>query len=299
MTRLVFLGTPAAAVPTLERLGDRVATVITRPDRPQGRSRRPQPSPVKTRALELGIPVVQPETAAEVAAAVGGAGSPDLGVVVAYGMLLDDQALAAPRLGHVNVHFSLLPRWRGAGPVQAALLAGDERSGVTLMRLERGLDTGRVFSTLSTAIAPDENAGSLTRRLAVLGADLIESQLEAIVEGRRWAAPQTGDPTYAPKITAADRPLDLSRPAATLNLQIRALAPAPGATVLAESGPMKILAARPGGGSLAVGEVGDTAGEVAVGTGEGVLLLDRVQPAGGRVMSAAEWWRGARVRVLR
>ncbi len=299
MTRLVFLGTPAAAVPTLERLADRVTTVITRPDRPRGRSRRPQPSPVKTRALELGIPVAQPETPAEVAAVVAGAGSPDLGVVVAYGMLLDDEALTAPRLGHVNIHFSLLPRWRGAGPVQAALLAGDDRTGVTLMRLERGLDTGPIFSTLSTAIGPDENAGSLTRRLSLLGADLIESQLEAIVEGRRRAAPQTGHPTYAPKTTAADRPLDLSRPASTLNHQIRALAPAPGATVLTESGPMKILAARTGVGSLAVGEVGDTAGEVTVGTGDGVLLLDQVQPAGGRVMSAVEWWRGARVRVLR
>ncbi len=299
MSRIVFLGTPEAAVTVLDRIADRVDLVVTMPDRPSGRSRSTRPPAVKERALDLGIPVVQPEHASEVAGAIAGYGPFDLGVVVAYGMLLDEAALDVSRLGHVNVHFSLLPRWRGAAPVQAALLSGDERTGVSLMQLERGLDTGPVFSVVSLAIRPDDNAGTLTARLAVVGARLLSSELAPILEGRRFPGPQPGSgASYAPKIGPADRPLDFARHAVDLARQVRALAPMPGATANAGERTIRILAARATDRDIPVGQVRAELGSVFVGTGSGSLVLDRVQPAGGRSMTAADWYRGHRPESL-
>lgn len=285
-------------MPVLDRLAGRVSLVVTRPDRPVGRSKKPQPSPVRLRADRLGLPVVQPENPASLAAALDSTGPFDLGVVVAYGMLLGREVLAAPRLGHINLHFSLLPRWRGAAPVRAALFAGDERTGVSLMCLDAGLDTGPVVSTVSVAIDRGENAGVLTDRLARLGAELIAGEIDPILEGRRYAAPQTGAPTYAPKIGQKDRPLDLGRPAAELARQVRALAPVPGAVLDTQGGPMKVLDAEVGTADLEVGEIVLRGEALEVGTAEGALRLRVVHPAGRRAMTAGDWWRGARTSGL-
>lgn len=178
--------------------------------------------------------------------------------------------------------------------MRAAILAGDDRTGVSLMRLDAGLDTGPVVSTVSVAIGREENAGVLTDRLARLGADLILEEIEPILEGRRYVAPQAGEPTYAPKIGRQDRLLDLARPATELARRVRALAPTPGAVIEIPTGPMKVLDAEVGTGDLEVGEFEPIEGAVEVGTGEGTLRLRVVHPAGRRAMSAGDWWRGAR-----
>lgn len=299
MSRIVFLGTPHAGVAVLRRIADRVALVVTRPDRPQGRSGEPVAPPVKDFASAAGIPVIQPERSSDLAAMLDERAPFDLGVVVAFGMLLKPDVLALPRLGHLNVHFSLLPRWRGAAPVQAALLAGDKRTGVSLMHLDEGLDTGPVVAVRSTAIAPDEDAGTLTDRLAELGADLLGQELEPFLAGRRWPAPQPSEGvTYAGKLGAPDRRLDLSRSALELERRIRALAPEPGARVDAGGQPLQILAARAMPGSAPVGAVSVEDGQVWLGTGSGLLRLATVKPAGRRSMPAAEWMRGARISML-
>lgn len=300
MSRIVFLGTPAAAVTVLERIAETVALVVTRPDRPKGRSGQPQPPPVKEFAGAAGIPLIQPGRSSDLAGMMREHAPFDLGVVVAFGMLLRRDALSVPRLGHLNVHFSLLPRWRGAAPVQAALLAGDERTGVSIMHLDEGLDTGPVVAVRSTAIAPDEDAGGLTDRLAALGADLLGQELEPFLAGRRWPSPQPpAGVTHAAKVGGADRVLDLSRPAPALERQIRALAPEPGAHADAGGQPLQILAARAVPGSAPVGSVSLEGGNVWLGTGSGLLQLATVKPAGRRSMPAVEWIRGARISALR
>ncbi len=295
MSRIVFFGTPEAAVTVLERVASRVDLVVTMPDRPRGRSRAPQPPPVKERSAELGIPVAQPSRPAEVADVISGSGPFDLGIVVAYGMLLDRPALAAVRLGYVNLHFSILPRWRGAAPVQAALMEGDDRTGVSLMWLEPGLDTGPVSAVRSMSIAPYENAGQLTARLAAAGAALLAAELDPMLEGRRWPSPQPEiGATYAPKIDARVRPLDFTRKASALARQVRALSPNPGALASDGERQLRVLSARAVTGDLAPGQIVADRTGVLVGTGEGVLVLGEVQPAGGRVMTAAAWHRGHR-----
>jgi len=183
--RAAFLGTPASAVPSLAALADvaDVVLVVTRPDRRRGRGARPTPPPVKTAALEWGFPVAQPEDAATLQRLLAPL-SLDLALVVAFGMILPPEVLATTRLGFVNVHFSLLPRWRGAAPVARAILAGDEKTGVSLMLIDAGLDTGPVIAAVGTPIAPDETRGSLTARLAHLGALLVDERLPAYVAGR-------------------------------------------------------------------------------------------------------------------
>lgn len=300
MSRIVFLGTPDAAVTVLSRIADRVALVVTRPDRPKGRSGVPAPPPVKEFADAAGIPVIQPQRSADLAGMLGAYGPFEMGVVVAFGMLLRPDALSVPRLGHLNVHFSLLPRWRGAAPVQAAILAGDQRTGVSLMQLDEGLDTGPVIAVRSTAIGADEDAGALTGRLARLGADLLDQELEPVLAGRRWASPQPLDGvTRAAKVGGADRALDLTRPATELERRIRALAPEPGAHADAGGQPLQILAARARVGSAPVGALSVEDGEVWLGTGSGLLQLGTVKPSGRRSMPAVEWMRGARVSFLR
>lgn len=293
MTRLVFMGTPAAAVPTLERLADRVALVVTQPDRPRGRSGKPQPSPVAEAADRLGITTVKPSRSSEIAEMIDRNGPFDLGVVVAFGMLLDGAALSVPRHGYLNVHFSLLPRWRGAAPVQAAILSGDRRSGVSLMVLDPGLDTGPVVAGTSVAIGSEDTGGSLTDRLARLAAALSYAEVDPFLGGRRFASPQaeTGV-TYAPKLGRADRRLDLSAGAQDLARRVRALAPHPGAFLMAGTDLLRILSARASEGAADLGSVEYDGSKVTVGTGWGLLVLESVQPAGGRVMTAVDWARG-------
>ena len=295
--RAVFLGTPAAAVPTLISLAavTDVVAVVTRPDRPRGRSARPVPSPVKEAAAGLGLPILQPANASELTETLGGIGPIDIGVVTAYGTLIRPEALAIPTRGFLNVHFSLLPRWRGANPVVAALLAGDVETGVSLMLLDQGLDTGPVVAGRTVAIGRDETAGELTTRLAELGAQMLVDFLPGWVAGVMSATPQpaTGV-THAPKLTKSELLLDPSVPAEALAERVRALAPTPGAVLQVGGVALRVLAGRAIVGNLAVGEVAVLDERVLVGTGHGSLELLTVQPPGKRPMAAAAWLRGLR-----
>lgn len=295
--KTIFFGTPEAAVPVLRRLvgiAD-VTTVVTRPDRPRGRSRRPVPSAVKLAADELGIAVRQPETSADLHAELGDRTPFDVAVVVAFGLLIRSETLALPRHGFVNVHFSVLPRWRGAAPVQRAMLAGDTRTGVTLMAMDEGLDTGPVLSTASTTIGPHEDAGALTERLAVLGAGLIARWLPAIVAGQVSSTPQDDrEAVTARKLASDERWVDLSCEPGTFLAAVRALSPWPGAWVRHDGEPLRIVRAEIGAIGLAPGELTVHAGGLHLGVGDGSVLLLEVQPAGKRGMSAMDWLRGLR-----
>jgi len=295
--RAVFLGTPAAAVPSLLSLSNvaEVVGVVTRPDKPRGRSARPSPSPLKEAAIGLGLAVFQPANASELTDVLEEMGAIDLGVVAAYGTLIRPEALAIPTRGFLNVHFSLLPRWRGANPVVAALLAGDEETGVTLMHLDQGLDTGPVVAARAVVIGRDETGGELTARLADLGAELLVEIFPAWTAGTMSAIPQSGLPvTHAPKLTKADLLLDTTAPAEQLVLRIRALAPHPGAVLPLRDGSLRVLAGRRIDRDLAAGQVAIIDGRVLVATGEGALELLTVQPPGKRPMPAAAWLRGLR-----
>ena len=295
--RAVFLGTPEAAVPTLISLSKvaEVAAVITRPDKPRKRSARPAPSAVKVAATDLGLPVLQPASALELTEVLHQIGGIDVGVVTAYGILISPEALSLPDHGLLNVHFSLLPRWRGASPVVAALLAGDEETGVTLMLLDQGLDTGPIVAARTVMIGRDETAGELTDRLAMLGAQLLVEILPQWVSGTISPTPQAGSrATHAPKLTKSDLALDLATPAEELVRRIRALTPSPGAALTVGNVRLRVLAARSIDANLAAGsiEVGDE--RVLVGTSRGALDLVTVQPPGKRPMPASAWLRGLR-----
>lgn len=290
-----FFGTPDAALPALRALAGfaDIRFVVTRPDRPRGRSGRPRPSAVKEQAIALGLEVLQPEQPGEVAGNLAGT---DVAVLVAYGRLLPPSLLAAPRLGFVNIHFSALPRWRGAAPVAHALLAGDELTGVTLSTMDEGLDTGPIIEVVETPIDPKENAGELTARLAVIGADLLADRLPDFVAGDIVPRPQEGDATDAPKIKAEDARLDPDLSAEELLRRIRAFTPRPGAWGEVDGSRLKIAAAGlwlgeelPAPGSI---EVHDH--RVVMGTGGGAIELLEVQPAGSALMAATAWANGRR-----
>ncbi|WP_170120164.1 methionyl-tRNA formyltransferase [Fulvimonas soli] len=296
--RVVFAGTPEFAVPCLAACrasGAEVVAVYTQPDRPAGRGRRLAPSPVKQAALEAGLPVEQPESlkSAEVQARLA-AYAPDLMVVVAYGLILPRKVLAIPRLGCWNVHASLLPRWRGAAPIQRAILAGDAETGVDLMRMEAGLDTGPVLLEKRTPIRPDDTGGTLHDRLAALGAEALAEGLARTQAGEVLAAvPQPAEGvTYAHKLDKAEARLDFARPAIELERQVRAFDPWPVAEGEIAGEPLRIWAAqaldRPHaaapGSVLAAGREG-----IELACGKGVLRVTVVQRAGGRRISAADY----------
>jgi len=299
--RLLFAGTPDFAVPCLAALldaGHEVIGVYTQPDRPAGRGRKLQMSPVKALALDRGIPVYQPESlkrdpeAVEQLRALGA----DLMVVVAYGLLLPTSVLEAPRLGCVNVHASLLPRWRGAAPIQRAILAGDAETGVCIMRMEAGLDTGPVYHRVATPIDPRETGGSLHDRLAELGARALVEALPGIAEGSR--APDAQDDalaTYAHKLSKDEATIDWSAPADAIERQVRAFDPWPVAQTTLEGATLRIWSAEAesedmAGDSAAPGTVvgADRTG-IRVATGAGRLCVTRLQPAGKKPMSAADY----------
>ena len=295
---LVYAGTPEFAVPALERLvahGFHLKAVLTQPDRPAGRGRAFLASPVKRRALELGLPVLQPESLNDRAVAdTLGALAADAFIVAAYGLLLPKQLLALPRLGCLNIHASLLPRWRGAAPVQRALLAGDRCSGVAIMRMEEGLDTGPVYSSRALEIAPRETATTLTARLAALGAELLIETLAALAAGSARAEPQPAEgATYARKLTKSDAVLDWRQSAALLERSVRAFQPWPVAETRLGGAQLRIHEAQiaegrtePPGTVVAAGANG-----IEVATGEGHLRLLRVQLAGRGIVDAAEFAR--------
>lgn len=288
--RIIFAGTPDFAVPTLRALIEspaRVVAVYTQPDRPAGRGRHVAPSAVKQTALAHGLPIHQPVSLKDTAAAADLAAlGADLMIVVAYGLLLPTRILAAPRLGCINVHASLLPRWRGAAPIQRALLAGDRETGISIMAMEAGLDTGPVYLTRTTAIAPRETGGSLHDRLAQLGAEALMAALPDIIDGRRHPVPQDGSQaTYASKLTKEEAKIDWQRPARAIERQILAFDPWPvahtnlaGETLRIWDGEALDLATdAPAGAILAVAASG-----IDVATGDGILRVTRVQAPGRR-----------------
>lgn len=293
---VVFAGTPAFALDSLDSIADsrhRVRAVFTQPDRPSGRGRALAASPVKRRALGLGLPVHQPATLKEAAAvSMIAALAPDVIVVVAYGLLLPPSILALPRLGCLNVHASLLPRWRGAAPVARAILAGDPRTGVSIMRMEAGLDTGPVMLRREMAIAARETAGELERRLARAGGEAIVAALDELAAGRATFEPQEESrATWAAKLTKAEARLDWREPAEELARRVRALNPRPIAETTLDGAQLRIHEADPVAASHASVPgtiVGANAAGITVMTGAGALLLLRVQLPGRRVIAAAE-----------
>lgn len=295
--RIAFFGTPADAVPPLRALvdaGHEVVLVVTQPDRRRGRGGTPTPSPVKAAAVELGLPVRTPDRAREVVDELG-ALDLDAGVVVAFGQLLPPAVLATARLGFVNLHFSLLPRWRGAAPVERAVLAGDTETGVCVMAIDEGMDTGAVYARVATPIDPDETAGELGARLVALGTPLLVEVLGGLAD--RTPVAQAGEPTHAAKLTVDEFRLDWSQPAATLARLVRAGNPRPGAWTELAGSRLKVLRARPeDGDAMGAGSADDPPGTVAadgsVRTGAGRLRLLEVQPAGKGAMPAPAWLAG-------
>ena len=295
--KVVFAGTADFALPALETLARRhdVARVLTQPDRPAGRGRRARPSTVRGLAERLGLPVATPERLDAAAVDDVAALAPEALVVVAYGLLIPERLLQVPRHGGINVHPSLLPRWRGAAPVERAVEAGDEETGVAIMRMEAGLDTGPLYRVERTAIGAAETAGELSARLARRGAELLLEVLAALAEGRARCTPQAGEATYARRLAKAEARLDFSRPAAELARRVRAFNPRPGAWAECAGERVRILRAEavPTAAAAAPGTVtGADAEGIVVACGEGALRLLELQRPGRRAQGAAEQTRG-------
>ncbi len=301
MPRVAFFGSPDFAVPTLTALIEspyRPCVVVTQPDRPAGRGRTPRPSPVKVAAQAAGIDVLQPARLRDPEATAALASyAPELQAIAAYGQILRPEVLALPRFGTLNVHASLLPRWRGASPVAAALLAGDAQTGATIMLVDEGEDTGDILTARAEPIRPDDDAGSLGDRLAARGASLLLETIPAWLAGE--IAPRPQDPsraTRAPRLRKAQGRIDWTRPAAEIARQVRAFSPWPGATTRLRSDDLRIWRARaqgtgaagPPGAVMAVGETIDVA------TGDGLLRVERLQRAGKRAMDARAFALGER-----
>jgi methionyl-tRNA formyltransferase len=298
MTRLVFMGSPEFAVPVLRALAAHydIAGVITQPDRPAGRGRQLKPPPVKLLAEELRVSVMQPpKLRAPEAMDRLRAWAPDLIVVAAFGQILRPDVLALPTHGCLNVHASLLPRWRGAAPIQAALLAGDEETGVTIMKMDAGVDTGAILSQEALPIGPDDTAGSLAQQLAGLGTGLLLETLPGYLSGDVAPQPQPSEgATYAPMLKKEDGLLDLSRPAQELARRVRAFNPRPGAFLSLDGASLKVHMAHAEDGNADPGTRLVLHGLPALGTGSGLLVLDDVQPPGKKPMNGRAFLSGSR-----
>ena len=300
--RAVFFGTPEWAVPSLRALlnaGIEVPTVVTNPDRPAGRGMLLRASPVKEIALQAGLPVLQPQRARDESfvAALRDLG-PDVAVVVAYGKILPLEVLEVPPLGFVNVHFSLLPEYRGAAPVHRAIIDGAFETGITIMVLTEGMDEGPVLAERRVAIDPEDTAGTLGARLADVGAELLAETLPAYAEGRVTAREQDHDrATYAPKITDEDAHIRWDRPAADIRNLLRGLNPDPGAWTTVSGKRVKVFGAQAvdGPNDLASGRVIATKEGLLIGTIDQPLLLTDVQVEGKRRMAGADAARGMRL----
>ncbi|MBF6185811.1 methionyl-tRNA formyltransferase [Nocardia farcinica] len=299
--RLVFAGTPEPAVPSLRRLiaspRHEVVAVVTRPDAVAGRGRKITRSPIAALADEHGIPVLSPRTPAEPEFLDRLTElAPDCCPVVAYGALLPQAALDIPRHGWINLHFSLLPAWRGAAPVQAAINAGEEITGATTFQIEAGLDSGPVYGVVTEKIDVTDTAGTLLERLAETGARLLETTLDGVADGTLQAVPQpTEGVSYAPKVTPEDGRIRWDQPALAVNRRIRAVTPAPGAWTLVggnrlKLGPVELVEEQLPERVIEVRKSG-----VFVGTATTAVRLDKVQPQGKKMMPALDWARGARL----
>jgi methionyl-tRNA formyltransferase len=300
---LLFAGTPDAAVPALRALlasRHEVAAVLTRPDAPAGRGRRPAASPVAAVAREHGLEVLTPPRPRDPAFLARLTELvPDCAPIVAYGGLIPPVALGVPRLGWVNLHFSLLPAWRGAAPVQHAILAGDEVTGATTFALEEGLDTGPVFGTLTEAVRPGDTSGDLLARLAHAGAALLVATLDGLEDGTLAAVPQPDDGvSQAPKLSPDDARVDWAAPALAVDRRVRACTPAPGAWTTFRGQRVKLgpVAPDPATTDLAAGALRRDRDAVRVGTGSHAVRLGALQLPGGTLVPAPAWANGARLR---
>ncbi|UFU04546.1 methionyl-tRNA formyltransferase [Ruania suaedae] len=302
--RVVFAGTPAVAVPSLHAIlasSHEVVAVLTRPPAPAGRKRVLTPSPVHEAAEEAGLPVItsdrphEPETVEQLRAL-----APEVCAVVAYGALLREPALSLPPHGWINLHFSLLPAWRGAAPVQHSIMAGDDVTGASTFRIEAGLDTGPVIGTMTETVRPWDTSGDLLDRLAEAGPALLVSSLDALADGTASPQPQPDEGvSLAPRLTADHARVDWRRPAIAIDRQIRGCTPAPGAWTTRAGQRVKLGPVRPiddtGTPGLAPGQLSVTSDGLLVGTGTSPVRLDRIAPPGKSWMSAADWARGARL----
>jgi methionyl-tRNA formyltransferase len=294
--RLVFAGTPPFAARALEALaaaGHEVSLVLTQPDRPAGRGLKLTPPAVAVTAERLGLPLFKPTTLRDAAAVERlRAERAEAMIVAAYGLLLPQAVLDLPERGCINIHASLLPRWRGAAPIQRAILAGDAETGISLMQMDVGLDTGPVLSMERTPIGADETAGALTERLAALGARCLVEALAALPELVPRPQEDAGA-TYAAKVSSAEAALDWRLPAADLARRVRAFNPVPGASTRLRGDVVKVWEARVVPGAGAAGTlIADRDGQLTVACGDQALRLDIVQRAGGRRMAGSEFVRG-------
>ena len=297
--KIVFMGSPDFSIPAMRALAEvyPIVGVVTQPDRPAGRGRVLTPPPVKRLALELGLPLIQPERLRQPEAmAQLQAWAPDVIVVAAFGQILRPAVLELPRFGCVNVHASLLPRWRGAAPIQAALLNGDAQTGITIMRMDAGVDTGPTLSQRALPIQPDDNAGALSERLAALGGELLLETLPAYLSGELTPQPQEdAGATYAPMLNKADGQLDFSQPAEALARRVRAFNPWPGAFTIWQGQMLKIQRAHAVPTPCAVpGQTVIYQGLPAFCTSDGLLALDELQPAGKKPQPGKAFLQGAR-----
>ncbi|GAA5027513.1 methionyl-tRNA formyltransferase [Microbacterium fluvii] len=303
--RLVFAGTPDAAVPSLHALAassHEIVAVVTRPDAPLGRKRVLTPSPVAAAAAQLGLEVVKAERLDPATTEVIRALRPDLGVIVAYGGLVREPLLSNPSHGWVNLHFSKLPQWRGAAPVQRAIMAGETELTASVFQLVAALDAGDVFAERTLAMPQDVTAGDALTLLAADGAHLLVDVVDAIADGSAQARPQTGEATYAHKLSDDDGRIDWQQPRAGVLARWRGVTPEPGAHTVLTGARVKLLAVRAASADdapLAPGEIALQERELRVGTLDHPVVLERVQPAGKGAMAAADWWRGLRVETAR
>jgi methionyl-tRNA formyltransferase len=297
--RIVFGGTPDVAIPSLDALADsrhELVAVVTRPDSPSGRGKKLTASPVAERAAELGIEVMKPQRPRDEEFVTRLAQiAPDCCPVVAYGALLPQRVLDIPQHGWVNLHFSLLPAWRGAAPVQHSILAGDQITGATTFRIVLELDAGPIFATVTEPIRSDDTAGDLLHRLSLSGARLLVDTLDGIEDGTLTPTPQPETDarvSYASKINVEDARIDWAQPAETVDRLVRACAPAPGAWTTFRGERFKINSARISDAALPPGVLEITKRSVRVGTGTRALQLGEVQAQGKKPMTAADWARG-------
>ncbi|MHA7963645.1 methionyl-tRNA formyltransferase [Paenibacillus sp. CAU 1782] len=305
--RIVFMGTPDFAVPSLRALLDQgynVVAVVTQPDRPKGRKKVLTPSPVKEAALALGLPVLQPERMRSPEAVKQlQAYAPDLVVTAAYGQILPKAVLEMPRFRCINVHGSLLPRYRGGAPIQRSIINGEAATGVTIMYMAEGLDTGDMISSVELPIGESDHSGTMFSKLSEAGAELLIKTLPSVLDGTAVAVPQDNDlATYAPNLTRDDERIDWGKSAQSLFNQVRGLYPMAGAFTLLNGETFKIWSCSPLSGEggptsgAAPGTVIEAGAEgIVVQCGEGRLLLKEIQPAGKVVMKASEWLKGSRL----